>query len=116
MRALIVLLALGCAAPAAAQDYRALQDMRDAELHAQAGLARQRDVELYNRLSTLESRLQTEQALRDIEAMRLRPALPLIPDPAVPPGARAPVAFASIPDDKLAASNARVREAGANRR
>jgi hypothetical protein len=121
MRIAIVVLALSCAVSgiAGAQDFRALQDMRDAELHAQADLARQREVELNNRLSTFEARLQTDQALRDIEAMRQRPALPTIYDPRGLPPARAPIpagGLVSIPDDKLAASNARVREAAANRR
>jgi hypothetical protein len=119
MRALIVLIGLACAAPAAAQDTWALTVQRDAELQAQADLARQREVELNNRLSTLEARQQTDQALRDIAAMRQQPPLPTIYDPNVPPPRRAPVAagaYASIPDAALAASNARVRAAAANRR
>jgi hypothetical protein len=115
MRALIVLAALGLAAPAAAQDYYALTLQRDAELRAQADLARQREVELTNRLSTLESRVQTDQALRDIDALRQRPPVraydPKAPLPKLPPGG-----YASIPDAKLAASNAAVRAAANNRR
>ena len=115
MRVLIVLAALSLAAPAAAQDAWALTVQRDAELQAQADLARQREVELNNRLSTLESRVQTDQALRDIEALRQRPAIraydPKAPLPKVPAGG-----YASIPDAKLAASNAAVRAAAANRR
>jgi|KBSMisStandDraft_5_1062788.scaffolds.fasta_scaffold195323_3 hypothetical protein len=120
MRALIVLLSLACAAPAAAQiDTYTLTVHRDAELQAQADLARQREVELNNRLSTLEARQQTDQALSDIQALRQRPTLPTIYDPDAPPPPRAAVpagAFAAIPDDVLAASNARVRAAAANRR
>ena len=118
MRALIVLISLACAAPAAAQP-SALILQRDAELQAQADLARQREVELNNRLSTLEARQQTDQALRDIAAMRQQPTLPTIYDPNAPPPHRASVpagAYASIPDAALAASNARVRAAAANRR
>jgi hypothetical protein len=111
MRTLILVIALACAAPAAAQDTYALTLQRDAELQAQADLARQREVELNNRLSTLEARQQTDQAMRDIQALRQRPTPPTIYDPDVPAGA-----FASIPDDVLAASNARVRAAAANRR
>jgi hypothetical protein len=119
MRTLILVIALACAAPAAAQDTYALTLQRDAELQAQADLARQREVELNNRLSTLEARQQTDQAMRDIQALRQRPTPPTIYDPDVPPPPRAAVpagAFASIPDDVLAASNARVRAAAANRR
>ena len=51
--------------------------------------------------------------------MRQRPAMPTIYDPDAPPPRAAPIpagAFASIPDAALAASNARVRAAAANRR
>jgi len=119
MRALIVVLALSVAAPAAAQDAWALTQQRDAELHAQAQLARQREVELNNRLSTLEATAQTNQALSDIAAMRQRLEPPTIYDPKAPPPRRAAVpagAYASIPDATLADSNARVRAAAANRR
>lgn len=120
MRALVVLIALLFAAPAVAQpDTLALTLQRDAELQAQADLARQREIELNNRLSTLEARLQTDQALRDIEAMRRRPQMPTIYDPNAPAPQVAAVplaAFASMPDAALAASNARVRAAAANRR
>ena len=118
MRALIVLIALACAAPAAAQP-DALILQRDAELQAQADQARRRDVELTNRLSTLEAQQQTNQALSDIAAMRQRPSLPTIYDPNAEPPRVAPLppgALVSIPDATLAASNARVRAAAANRR
>ncbi len=120
MRALIVLACLAVAAPAVAQpDTLALSLQRDAELQSQADLARQREVELNNRLSTLEAQQQTNQALHDIDALRQRPPLPTIYDPnAAPPRVApfAPDALVSIPDDALAASNARVRAAAANRR
>ena len=118
MRALIVVIALACAAPAAAQpDPLTLQ--RDAELQAQADQARRRDVELTNRLSTLEATQQTNQALSDIAALRQRPPMPTIYDPNAPPPRAAPLppgALVSIPDAMLADSNARVRAAAANRR
>jgi len=120
MRALIILIVLACAAPAAAQpDALTLSLQRDAELQAQADQARRRDVELTNRLSTLEAQQQTDQALSDIAALRRRPAQPTIYDPNLPPPRAAPVpaaSFVSIPDAALADSNARVRAAAANRR
>jgi hypothetical protein len=118
MRALIVLIALACAAPAGAQPNPLIMQ-RDAELQAQADQARRRDVELTNRLSTLEATQQTNQALSDIAALRQRPQPPTIYDPNAPPPRAAPVpaaGYASIPDEALAASNARVRAAAANRR
>ena len=119
MRALVVVLALGCATPAAAQDTYAVTVQREAELQARADLARQHNIELNNRLSTLEAQQQTNQALSDIAAMRQRPTLPTIYDPDTPPPRRGAVpagAYASIPDSVLADSNARVRAAAANRR
>ena len=115
MRALIVLIVVGFGAPAAAQDSFALIAQRDAELHAQADAARQREVELHNRLSTLEARQQTDQAMIDIAALRQRPALPTAYDLKRPIPAVTPT-YASIPDDRLAASNTAVRAAAANRR
>ena len=118
MRSLIVLICVACAAPAAAQpDPLILQ--REAELQAQTDQLRRRDVEITNRLSTLEATQQTNQALSDIAAMRQRTPLPTIYDPNAEPPRAAPLppgAFVSIPDATLAASNARVRAAAANRR
>ena len=117
MRAFAILvLGLACAAPAAAQDYLGLTLQRDAEFAAQAELFRQREVALSNQLAALEARLQTDQALRDIEALRHRPSLPTPADPKAPSPTFDPKAFASIPDGALAASNARVRAAAQNRR
>jgi hypothetical protein len=119
MRALIILIAVACATPAAAQDHYALTLQRDAELQGQADLARQREIDLSNRLSTLEAQQQTTQALSDIAAMRQRPSLPSIYDANTLPPHRVAIpatAYASIPDAELAASNARVRAAAANRR
>ena len=117
MRALIVLLALACATPAAAQSPLTIQ--REAELQSQIDMNRQNNINLHNRLSTFEAQQQTNQALDDIAAMRQRPSLPTIYDPNSPPPLRAavpPGAYASMPDSVLAASNARVRAAAANRR
>jgi len=118
MRGLIALICLACATPAAAQ-LNPLVLQRDAELQARADQARRREVELTNRLSTLEAQQQTDQALRDISAMRQRPSSPTIYDPNAPPPRAAPLppgALVSIPDAALADSNARVRAAAANRR
>ena len=116
MRAIVLILGLACAAPAAAQDYLGLTLQNDAARAAEAEQARQRDVALSNQLSALEARMQTEQALRDIAALRQRPVLPAPADPAFPSPTFEANAFASIPDSALAASNARVRAAAQNRR
>ena len=115
MRALALLVLLAIASPAAAQDAFALGLHRQAELEAQAELARQREVALANQLQVLEAQARTQQALRDIDALLYRPILPLV-DPKAPAPAIDPAVLASIPADRLAASNARVRAATQNRR
>ena len=117
MRALVFLMALGAAAPATAQDFRALGFARDAELTAQAQAARSRDIAITNDLSTLQSRVQTNQALSDIANLRAAPAAPIVALPlGAPPPKIDPGDLATIPDTTLAASNARVRAAADNRR
>jgi hypothetical protein len=123
MRALIFSLILApvivgsAAGAAAAQDYLGLALARDAERIAAEAAARQRDIALTNEVSTLQARVQSEQTLNDITALRARPALPAL---AYNPKAPAPVIdtskLASIPDAALADSDARVRAAAANRK
>jgi hypothetical protein len=94
-----------------------LRDFRDAELFSRQQAAQQRAVELENRLSTLESRLDTEERLRGLQVQQSRHAPPSMTLPAdAAQRSTALGGFASIPDDRLAASNARVREASRNRR
>jgi hypothetical protein len=117
MRALVFFIALGAAAPATAQDFRAIALARDAELTAQAQAARSRDIAITNDLSTLQARVQTNQALSDIAALRVAPAVPsVVLPPGAPPPKIDPGDIATIPDATLAASNARVRAAADNRR
>jgi hypothetical protein len=116
MRSLPLVLFLAVAGPAAGQDGVTFSLHRQAETEAQAEMARQREVALYNQMQVLESQAQTQGALRDIDALRYRPpSLPVIVDPKAPRVIDAR-ALASIPDDRLAASNARVRAAAQNRR
>lgn len=117
MRALVILAVLATAGPAAAQ--LTPQDLHlQAELQAQAELARQRGVALENQLMSLEARLQAERGVATIEAQKARP---YIPEPYVATLAPSstPVdtsRLVSIPDDRLAASNAAVRAAQQPRR
>lgn len=93
-----------------------LRSLRDAEIFSQQQSDRQRSIELENRLNALDARLQTERGLREIERQQARHLPPRsIPDDGVRPSPTAG-SYASIPDDRLAASNARVREASRNRR
>jgi hypothetical protein len=93
-----------------------LRGLRDAEVFSQQQSDRQRSIELENRLNALDARLQTERSLRNLEVQQSRhaPARSIPPDDARP-SSRSP-GYASIPDDRLAASNARVRDASRNRR
>lgn len=93
-----------------------LRSLRDAEIFSQQQTDRQRSLELENRLSTLDAQIQTDRALRDIQAQQARHAPPRsLPLYDARPSSRSS-AYVSIPDDRLAASNARVREASRNRR
>jgi len=117
MRALVIGLVLGLAAPAAAQPARVFDQARDAQAQADAQAARLRDIQLTNELSVLEARLQADQALGNLQAARVSPAVPTVP---FSPRGPAPVLdagkMASIPDAALADSNARVRAAAGNPR
>ena len=87
MRALLLLAALSSAGPAPAQDYRALEQARDADAFAADMAARARDVALTNERFALEARLRTEQALSDLARASARPApvaAPLFPAPGIP--------------------------------
>jgi hypothetical protein len=119
---LLLLLALGVAAPAAAQplspDVRLSQ--MEARWKAQAEIDRQRGVAQHNELMSLDARIRTEQTL---SGLQLRPNLPRGPDPTYTQGAAIPIpsggggasGIVSIPDAALAQSNARVQAAADNR-
>lgn len=118
MRALVILAALAAATPAAAQLSPADQG-RILDLEMQQEMMRQRGVALQNELTTLEARLRTEQSLATLELQSRRPLIPLPPAFAGVPPTYAPIdssKLVSIPDDRLAASNAAVRQATQRRR
>ena len=100
------------AGPACAQD--AFSRDRELELRAQQDMARQRMNALQNEVQALEGQVRTEQALRDLRERRDPPRLG--PREARQPGAGIPAGYASIPDETLAASNARVRAASGQAR
>ena len=111
MRTLIIALALGAlATPVAAQSPVYEID----NLRAQQEAAARRAVAQDNELSALQNRLQTEQAVTQLQTQRLLP--PRLPDLRYVPAASgaAPAATAkypAIPDAALADSNRRVRAA-----
>jgi hypothetical protein len=113
MRALIAILALAAATPAAAQTSSQLAD-----LQMQQQLAQQRAVAQHNELFALEARVRTEQAILDLQLQRALPArAPELPYPVAAPTGRVDTSkLPSIPDAALAASNRRVQDAAKNRR
>lgn len=119
MRVFALPMLLGLAAvagPAVAQSLQTQMDIsqRAAEARAQQDLADRRAVILENRLTTLEAQVRSQQALDDLQA-QTQPR-PLPPPPAGgPPPQIDTRGLASIPDDALAASNARVRAASEGR-
>jgi hypothetical protein len=116
MRTLILALSLAAAAagPAAAQ-----VPPNPIDLQAQQDAAARRAIARDNELGALENRLQTEQAVTQLQTQRLLPprAPQLRYDPAIT--ASTPTAatqkYPSIPDAALADSNRRVRAASAPR-
>ncbi len=117
MRAFILIAALCAASPAAAQIYSGLAVQQEAGRIADAQAARSRDITITNDLSTLQSRVQSNQALSDVAALRASPTVPTVPlGPYTPPPKMDTGKLASIPDATLAQSNANVRAAAANRR
>lgn len=117
MRALVFILILGTAAPAAAYPYRAFEQARDARAGADAMAARNRDVQITNDLSVLQARQQSDETLSNLQAARIEPAAPTVAfNPNAPPPIIDVSKLASIPDAALAASNARVRAVVDSRR
>ena len=112
----ILALALALAGPAAAQPVRDLIQARDALAFAEAQAARARDIATTNDLATLQARLQTDQAVANLQAQRSVQPLMALPDPR----AALPVVdtsqMVSIPDAALAQSNARIRAAASEPR
>jgi len=114
MRSLVILLALGCAAPAGAQPLRDLTLAQEAQRASEARAARDRDIALTNQLAVMEAQARTQRTLSDIASARLAPPAPL--DPKAPPPKLDLSQLVEIPDAELAASNARARAAADNRR
>lgn len=115
-RFVLSLAVLAVSAPSAFAQVDHQTALRELDLTAQQQMQQQRSVALENQFNALDAKVQTEQRLRDVEVMRTRPSLTL---PAKPGLAADPAnvgGFASMPDDMLAASNARVRAASQNRR
>jgi len=112
MRAPLLIAALMLATPAMAQVDSNLD--RSIALRAEQDMARQQLNALQNEIYATQSRLQTEQTLRELQSqralLRVRPQAPLPPaDASTPPPADG--GYAAIPDAMLADSNARVRAA-----
>jgi len=108
-------LAAALAAPAAAQSFRdtTALNIQDMQLRAREAMANRQAVGVQNQLSSLDAQAHTERSLAGVRGQTYAPAIPQYQG--APPVSIDTGALASIPDDKLAASNARVRAAAANR-
>jgi hypothetical protein len=82
-------------------------------LHAQQDAMARQAVVLQNQLTSLDIQLRGLQA---IEGLREQGVTPTLPPPAGPDARIDPSQLASIPDDRLAASNARVQAVVRNQR
>jgi hypothetical protein len=117
MRVIILLMALGAAAPAAAQGLgqsSVFDQLRIDELRAQQQLLQQQQVAQHNELMALDARLRTEQHVARIQAERAPVLLPQLPYPG-PAGNIDTSKLPRIPDKALADSDRRVREISKNR-
>ncbi|WP_068878687.1 MULTISPECIES: hypothetical protein [unclassified Phenylobacterium] len=115
MRALLVLIVLAVATPAAAQPIQLQLD----DLRAQQQAAERRAIDQANQMQALEARLRADQASADLAAQRAGARLPQLPygEPSMTnrPAAAAAI-YPSVPDAVLADSNRRVQDAARNRR
>jgi hypothetical protein len=117
VRALVLILSLAAASPAAAQRVGVppatlpqLQIQQNA-IQAQTDLARQQQVGLQNELAARDAQLRADQAVANLQAQVRLPQVNAPDVYAISAGAPAPVdqgAFPQIPDAALAASNQRV--------
>lgn len=113
LRILLVLLAAGPAAAQIDPSLNAALQMRETELMGQQELARMRDIAQHNQITTLETQVQTNQRLQELQVNNLRLRLP--PPAAYPVGVSSGP-YPQIPDAELAASRARIQAASRNRR
>lgn len=117
MRALTLLLLLAAAAPAAAQVPAPLEPgyADRAEWAAAQEAARRREVALENQLNAQDAARRADEGVRALQGQADRAQLSFVSPPG-PPAAPRASDMATIPDARLAASNARVRAAASNRR
>jgi hypothetical protein len=102
-------------APAYGLQQQMMNQAMQSQIDAQLDQATRREVIQQNDISRLDAQQRTDQALATLQAQGLRPRL--LPAPAAGPPRQIDVSgLASIPDDRLAASDARVRAAAKNRR
>lgn len=95
---------------------QSMDDTRRAiELQGQQEQATRQSVLLQNQLTVLDAQIRTQQSIADVQAqMQTRQVTPVHPSPAGAAPSFDASQLVSIPDDVLAASNARVKAAAAN--
>ncbi|HKR87385.1 MAG TPA: hypothetical protein VJS38_04370 [Phenylobacterium sp.] len=108
-------LAIAWGAPAQAQTIQQQMQLNilDTQIRAREAMANRQAIGLQNQMQALDAQLHTQQSLGDIRAQSYSPTIPQYAG--APPVNIDTSQLASIPDDRLAASNQRVLDAAANR-
>ena len=104
--------AAALAAPAGAQttiQQQSAINIQENMLRAREAMVNRRSIGLQNQMQSLDAQLRTQQSLADVRAQSYVPTIPQYVG--APPVNIDTSRLASIPDDKLAASNQRVLDA-----
>lgn len=99
-------LALGGQAQAQTIQQQMQLNILDSQIRAREAMANRQAIGLQNQMQSLDAQLRTQQSLADVRAQSYSPTIPQYPG--APPVNIDTSQLASIPDDRLAASNQRV--------
>ena len=115
MRAVLLSLVLAAVAVPAAAQAPSVQSQLD-DLRARQEASERQAVARANEFQALDAQLRADQAVQDLQAQRVPPAVPSLNYAPPVIGASAAAKYPSMPDAALADSNRRVQDAARNRR
>ena len=116
MRAVLLSLVLAAVAVPAAAQAPSVQSQLD-DLRARQEASERQAVARANEFQALDAQLRADQAVQDLQAQRVPPAVPSLNyAPPVIGASAAAAKYPSMPDAALADSNRRVQDAARNRR